>query len=315
MGAVFVAVMKLFLISLLGFFLYRRNLIKEEGLRFLTFLVINYTVPCLIFSNLIENAQIVLAHSLTIFIVLSLSIFLLGYSLGFLASFKRKLALRSQFISLVSFQNSGYLPITIAFFLFPPGLRENFLVFVFLYLLGFNIILWSIGSSFIFKRADLKFRLKGLFIPPITSTIVALGLVYTQAAKFIPSLFTSPLKIVGETSFVLSAVILGCWLARVELRGFSKRLFLLSQATILKLIVLPLLFLIGVISFKLFSLLGLFIILQAAMPSAVSLPIVANLRGADSEFVSEGVFFTHIVSIFTIPLWVGLYLKLSGFSF
>jgi len=55
--------------------------------------------------------------------------------------------------------------------------------------------------------------------------------------------------------------------------------------------------------------------LQAAMPSAVSLPIVADLNGADSEFVSQGVFFTHILSIFTIPLWLGLYLKISELNF
>ena len=80
-------------------------------------------------------------------------------------------------------------------------------------------------------------------------------------------------------------------------------------------IILPLFVFIVVVTFKIYSLLGLFIVLQAAMPSAVSLPIVASLNNADSEFVSQGVFLTHIVSIFTIPLWVGLYLKVSGFIF
>jgi predicted permease len=63
------------------------------------------------------------------------------------------------------------------------------------------------------------------------------------------------------------------------------------------------------------SLLGFFIVLQAAMPSAVSLPIVANLRKADSEFISQAVLFTHIFSIATVPVWLGLYMRLSAFSF
>ena len=315
MIAVLLAVIKLSLVALLGFFFYRKNFIKEGSLKFLTFFVINFAFPFLIFSNLIENSQIVLTHSLGRFITISVSIFLSGYILGFIASFRRSHEFRGEFISLVSFQNGGYLPINIAFFLFPPGIREKFLVYTFLYLLGFNVIMWSIGSSFIFKGKMRKFRLKSLFIPPITSTIISLILVYTGLTKLIPSLVISPLKMVGETSFVLSAIILGCWLAKIRLKGLLGRLFLVGEAAGLKLIILPLFFFIGVLSFKIFSLLGLFIILQAAMPSAVSLPIVANLNGADSEFVSQGVFLTHILSIFTIPLWLGLYLKVSGFTF
>ena len=315
MGVVFLAVIKLSLVALLGFYLYRKNFIKEGSLKFLTFFVINFALPFLIFSNLIENSSIVLVHSLGRFIAISVSIFLSGYILGFIASFKRSHEFRGEFISMVSFQNSGYLPINIAFFLFPPGIREKFLVYTFLYLLGFNVIMWSIGSSFIFKGKRRGFGLKSLFIPPITSTIISLILIYTGFAKLIPSLVISPLKMVGETSFVLSAIILGCWLAKISLKGLLGRLFIVGEAAALKLIILPLFFFIGVVSFKIFSLLGLFIILQAAMPSAVSLPIVANLNNADSEFVSQGVFFTHVLSIFTIPLWLGLYLKVSGFTF
>jgi len=315
MGMVSLAVIKLSLVALLGFYLYRKSFIKEGSLKFLTFFVINFAFPFLIFSNLIENSQIVLTYSLGRFIAISVIIFLSGYILGFIASLRRSHEFRGEFISMVSFQNGGYLPINIAFFLFPPGIREKFLVFTFLYLLGFNVIMWSGVSFFIFKGKRRKLRLKSLFIPPITSTIISLILIYTGLVKLIPSLVISPLKMVGETSFVLSAIILGCWLAKIKLKGFLGRLSLISKAAGLKLIILPLFFLIGVVSFKIFSLLGLFIILQAAMPSAVSLPIVANLNGADSEFVSQGVFFTHIFSIFTIPLWLGLYLKVSGFTF
>lgn len=315
MSAVSLAIIKLCLVALLGFYLYRRGSIKEENLSFLTFFVINVTFPFLIFSHLIENSQIVLTYSVVVFILISVSIFLVGYILGFIGSFKRRHEFKREFIGVVSFQNGGYLPINIAFFLFPPELREKFFVFTFLYLLGFNVIMWSIGSAFIFKKEGEKFKLKSLFIPPIISTIISLLLIYTHMAKFIPNLIILPMKMVGEISFVLSAVILGCWLAKVELKGLSKRLFLVSEAAVFKLIILPFIFLAGVISLKMFSLLGLFIVLQAAMPTAVSLPVVTNLRGGDGEFVSQGVFLTHILSIFTIPLWLGLYLKLSGFSF
>ena len=58
-----------------------------------------------------------------------------------------------------------------------------------------------------------------------------------------------------------------------------------------------------------------FIVLEAAMPSAASLPLVVNLRGANSEFASQGVFLTHLLCIFTVPIWLGIFLNISGFYF
>ena len=315
MGIVSLAVIKLSLIALGGFYLYKKKIITEEVLRFLTLFVIDFAIPALIFSHLIENSQIVLNSNLWIFIALSISIFLIGYILGFIFSFKRSHRFKNEFTSLISFQNAGYLPLNIALFLFPPLVREKFLVYIVLNLLGFNTIMWSVGSFFIFKKKGEKFKLKSIFTPPITSTLFALLLIYTNSSRFIPSVILGPVKMLGDVSFVLSMLVLGSWLAKIKLRGLSRRLLYLSEASFLKLIILPLLFLIAVIKLEMFSLLGLFIVLQATMPSAASLPIIANLRGADSEFVSQGVFLTHILSIFTITFWLSLYLKISNFSF
>lgn len=314
MNVVSLAIIKLCLVALLGFYFYKKGIIKEEILGFLTFFVINFTVPCLIFSHLIENSKMVLKHSLWIYIILSVSIFLAGYLLGFIVSFWRTHQFKREFVSLVSFQNAGYLPMNLAIFLFPPGVRQRFLVYIFLYLLGFNIIMWALGSFFIFKKDGDKFNFKSLFTPPIVSTFVALLLIYSRVSTFVPALIIDPVKMVGTLSFVLSMIVLGCWLAKVKLSGLTKRLYIIGEVSFLKLIILPGLFFIAVLNLKIFSLLGVFIVFEAAMPSAASLPIVANLRGADSEFVSQGVLITHLLGIFSIPVWLYL-LEVFGFSF
>ena len=315
MGVVSLAVIKLSLVALLGFFLFKKGYIKDETLSFLGFFVINVSVPCLIFAHLITNSKLVISQSLWGFAGLSVVIFSLGYLLGKVSYVGKDKKFKDEFISLVSFQNAGYLPMNIAFFLFSKKIREEFLVYIFLYLLGFNVIMWSLGSFLIFKRKGEIFKLKSILTAPIVSTLFALLIVYTRIASFVPSLIVSPVKMVGETSFVLSVLILGCWLAKVKLSRLYSRLFMLFEASFLKLVVLPFLFLIFVIKFQIFSLFGLFVILQVAMPSATSLPIIVTLRGADSEFVSQGVFLSNIFSIFTIPLWLGLYLHFSGFTF
>jgi hypothetical protein len=315
MGIVSIAVIKLSLIAFLGFCLYRRSILPEQTLRFLSFFIVNVTMPFLIFSNLVSNSSIVATRPIWIFILISVAIFGAGYLLGLAVSLRRSHDFKKEFISIVSFQNGGYLPMNIAFFLFPAGIREEFLVYIFLYLFGFNIIFWSVGSFLIFKNKGERFRLRSILTPPILSTILALLFIYTNTVNFLPGVLLDPLRMVGETSFVLSAIVLGCWLARIKPKSIFSKLFIVSEAGILKLLIMPAIFLSVLLGFNISSLLGMFVVLQASMPSAASLPIVADLRGADSEFVSRGVFLTNIASIVTVPLWVGLYLKLTGFSF
>ncbi|MEI8348836.1 MAG: AEC family transporter [Candidatus Omnitrophota bacterium] len=315
MMVVALAIIKSTSIALLGYYLYKKDYINTKVLDFLIFFVINFAVPCLAFAHLVENLKVNTQPSLGVFLLLSIIIFVISFLVGLLFSFRKSHEFKREFISLVSFQNSGYLPMNIALFLFPPVLRETFLVYIFLYILGFDIIMWSIGSFFIFKKKEDEFKIKSILTPPIISIALALVLVYTGGARFLPDIFIGPVKMVGETSFVLSMIIVGCWLARVELNGLYKKLLIILEASFAKLVILPSLFLFIVVKLDVTPLLGLFIILQAAMPSAVSLPIVVNLRNADSEFVSQGVLVTHLISIITVPLWLGLYVRLTHFSF
>ncbi len=279
------------------------------------FFIINFTVPFLAFSHIVENLQINSGYLAGMFVLSSIVIFLLSFILGFLFSFKRRHSFKKEFISLVAFQNCGYLPLSIAVFFLPRQLSEQFIIYIFMYILGFDVMFWSLGSFFIFKKKGEEFKFKSIFTPPIIGTILALFFVYTGLAKFIPSIILSPLKMTGDTSFVLSMIILGCWLAKINTANLYKRIFIVLEANLLKLILLPFIFLLIVLKLNIVSLFGLFIVLQASMPSAVTLPIVADLRKADSEFVSQGVLLSHVLSIFTIPLWIGLYMKLSYFNF
>ena len=309
------AIIKLALVAVLGYYLHKKNYLDDRVLKFLTFYVINFAVPFLIFSHLIDNLKTSFRPSIFIFILVSLAIFLLGFIFGYIFSIKRNHDHKREFISLITFQNAGYLPMNIAIFLLPPRLSSDFLTYIFLYLLGFNVLMWSVGCVLIFRKEGERLHLKSFFNPPVLSTLIALLFVYTKASSFIPSLLLSPIRMIGQTGFVVSMLILGAWLAKVKPKGLHQRLPAMAQASAIKLVFLPLVCFLIIIKFKIFSLLGLFIILQASMPSAVSLPIIAHLKGANSEFISQGVFSTHILSIITIPLWIELFVKVSGLTF
>ncbi|UCC94967.1 MAG: AEC family transporter [Candidatus Omnitrophota bacterium] len=307
-------IVKLSLIAALGFYLFRKKIIKEATLQFLTFFVVNFTVPSLIFSRIVEGFNPALKPHFWVFVVLSFLFFALGVILSGGSCFLVRPALRREFISLVSFQNCGYLPMNIAFFLLPFPQKDTFLLYVFFYILGFNILMWSIGSFLIFRHREDKFKMNTLLTPPVISIIISLLLVYLKCARFIPTFILAPVRMVGETSFVLSVIILGGWLAKDSLKNIYERLRILLGISLLKLVIVPALALLVIVNFKIYSLLGLFLIIEASMPSAMSLPIIAHWHRRQTEFISQGVFFTHIVGMCTIPLWIELFSKISGYS-
>ena len=150
MNTLFLAVVKLFAIIFFGFYLYKRAIMSDTILALLTACVVNVTVPCLIFSNIVDSFIPETMPSVWLFIGFSFIIFFAGLSASVLFSSSVSRPTKREFISLISFQNCGYLPMNIAVFLLIPDLRETFLTYIFLYILGFNILMSSVASFFIF---------------------------------------------------------------------------------------------------------------------------------------------------------------------
>ncbi len=315
MNVVFFSIIKLFFIVLLGFCLYRKTVLNEESLKFLTFFVINISVPFLFFATILESFDPHSGINVLSFVLLSFAVFIVGLIGGLIFSLAGKRENRREFLSLASFQNGGYLPMNLALFLFAPLMREKFLVYIFLYLIGFNVLMWSAGSFLIFKERNQRFNIRSVLTPPVLSTIIAVGLVYAGWARYVPEFFTTPMRIIGDTAFPFSMIVLGAWLAKSRIPKKISEFKPLCAVAMVKLIVIPALFFIATLKLDIAPLLGLFIVIEASMPSAASLPIVADMRGADSTFISQGVFFTHLIALITVPLWIELYVTVTNFTF
>lgn len=315
MNVVFFAIIKLFFIIILGFYLYRKSILNEESLKFLTFFVINLSVPFLFFSTILKSFNPQAGPGVMSFLLLSLTVFITGLIGGYIFSLAGPPESRREFLGLAAFQNGGYLPMNLALFLFTPLVREKFLVYIFLYLIGFNVLMWSAGSFMIFKKRHERFNIRSLFTPPVVSTIVAVGMVYMGLARYVPQFVTIPMKTVGDAAFPLSMIVLGAWLAKSRIPRTLADFRPLVLIAAVKLIVVPAVFFIAALKMDIAPFLGLFIVIEASMPSAATLPIIADMHGANSKFISQGVFFTHLGALVTVPLWIELYLKVTNFTF
>ena len=150
------AMLQIFILGFSGYLLAKKNIISLDNLKFLTKLVINLFFPCYVFIKLISNFSFGAFTNWWIFPLLSLLVTLVGFIVAkiFLKMDSSLGAFKREFISLVTFQNAGYLPLILVVLLLPAFRREQMLVYVFLFLLGFNTTMWSFGVFYLTKEKD-----------------------------------------------------------------------------------------------------------------------------------------------------------------
>lgn len=301
------AILQVFLLGACGFFVVKRKIVSSEGLNALSRLVIELTLPAMVFSRMVRGFDFGLYPNWWLFPVLSIIMTVVGLALGYiLLTLSRGLSEKREFLSSVAFQNSGYLPLILAAMILPLKDVEEFYIYIFLFLLGFNLIIWSWGVEFLSYRKRKKFELGSMFSPAVIAICVSFFFTLAGFNKFIPQTIIMPLKMVGDCTVPLGMIVVGGSLAETQLvSGINKEA--LAKIILAKLVILPLLALIFLSLVSLPKLVALLILVEAAMPPATSLSIIARHYGAEKHFISQAIFIGHIVSLVTIPIFLGLF--------
>jgi len=303
------AMAQIFILGGLGYILVKKNILSHEGLDALSRLVIQIIFPALILAQMLKNFSFNLYPDWWIFPLISLAItvggLIIGWGLLKISGLKTD---KLQFLSLVAFQNSGYLPLALAAAIFTGQQANDIFIFIFLFLLGFDLVAWSLGIYMLTYEKQVKFKLGSLFSPPVIANLTCLVLIALGLNKFIPDVLFKPLSMVGNCTLPLAMLVVGGNVALVQLKNIDKKItfiFLLG-----KLIILPVFGILIALRLALPHLLGFLIVMQLAMPSATSLSVIIRRFNKQDALISQGIFFSHIVGLFTIPLFLSLYLTL-----
>ncbi len=300
------AVLQIFLLGAIGYFLVKKDILGQAGLGTLSRLVVEITLPTLVFCQLIGEFRFNLYPDWWIFPLISLLITVAGLLLGTLfIGFIKGRQHKLQFLNLVAFQNSGYLPLALIAALLPKDKAGPMFIYLFLFLLGFNLIIWSFGVHMLSLHENKKFELGSLFSPPVIATLLGLIIIFFGLNRFIPGVALKPLRMVGDCTLPLAMFVVGGSLAAVQLNHIDKKAVCLIVLT--KLIILPLLGLWLVLKLKLPELIGLLIIMQLAAPPATSLSVIVRHYKREDLLISQGVFFGHLASLVSLPVFLSLY--------
>ena len=301
-----IAVFQILLLAGVGFFLTKKRLLSSQGLDDLGRLVMDVTLPVLIFCQLIKDFSFILYPNWWVFPLISIAITLLGLLVGFLfVGFIKGEQEKLQFLSLTAFQNSGYLPLALVAALLSPEKVGEMFIYLFLFLMGFNLVMFSLGVHILNFHKERRLRVQSLFSAPVVATLFSLAVVFLGWSKFFPRVIIEPLRIFGDTTLPLAMLVVGGNLAQISLTNINKKAAALLILT--KMIILPLLGIVLINIFKIPELIGLLIIVQLSMPSAVTLSVILRGYKKNDILASQGIFVTHLAAIITIPLFLILY--------
>ena len=307
-GITSLAMVQIFLLGSLGYILVKKSILSHEGLDALSRLVIQIIFPALIFAQMLKNFSFNLYSNWWIFPLVSLAITVMGLVVGWLLLKLSGIKTHKlQFLSLVAFQNSGYLPLAMAAAIFAGQQAKDIFIFIFLFLLGFDLVAWSLGIYMLTYEKQAKFKLRSIFSAPVIANLASLALIALGLNKFIPEVLFKPLNMVGNCTLPLAMLVVGGNVALVQLKNIDKKttlIFLLG-----KLIILPALGILIVLKLALPPLLGFLIVMQLSMPSATSLSVIIRRFNKQDALISQGIFFSHIIGLVTIPLFLSLYLS------
>ncbi|MDP1852745.1 MAG: AEC family transporter [Candidatus Omnitrophota bacterium] len=309
------AVFEILILGFIGFIILKRNIISPNGLDIISKLVVEVTLPLFVFTQLLLRFKFSLYPNWYVFPFISLVINFCGFIIGFILL---KIGLKSlpqkrEFLALSAFQNSGYLVIPLVATLLPKDRADELLIYLFLFLLGFNLLVWSFGVYLLSGHKRKGFELGSLFSPVVVA--ILLGLLFSGfgVGGYIPDMVVRPLKLIGECTIPLAMLVVGGSLALIDFSRAAMKISVLINILLAKLILVPALALFVIYKFKPQGLIGLLIIIEAAVPSATSLSLISrHYKAKDADFINQGIFWTHIFSIFTLPLFLSLFSVISN---
>lgn len=305
--ATFLAILKIFLVVVLAGTLVRRGVLTESMVTALTKATIVLFLPCLILDKILTSlspAEFPLWWTLPL---ASIVMALAGLALASMVFFSDLPEKRSM-LAVASMQNAGYLVLPVGAALYPAQFDE-FALYVSLFILGFNPVLWSIGKFLATNGSLRRSDWRGMFNPPLVACLSAVALVLTGVSRAIPSPVLETVELLGEGAVPVATVVLGAMLGGMSLR-LRPHLWDAARALTVKYGLLPGLT-VAVLAMTDIGatnpLLARFLVLQSASAPAVGLILQVRAYGGDEQKVGTVMLLSYVACLVGLPVWLAVW--------
>lgn len=274
-----------------------KGIIKSDGKKLLTDLLIYIFLPCNIISSfnmkfntsiLIKFAMILIFATLTQIVCMILS----KYAFRDVEERKRKVL---EYATICS--NAAFLGLPIVDEIF--GLEG--VMYASIAMVPQRIVMWSSGISCFTKKDSFRKVFKRVALHPCI-VAVYIGILKMFLPFDIPGPINYSIKTIGGCTLTTSMILIGTMLGEMSnIRSiFSK---LLLKYTVIRLIIIPFFSMIICSLARLDPLSVSVIAILSGMPAGSTTAILASKYDGDYIFASKVIIFSTVLSILTIPMW------------
>lgn len=306
-----VAMLDIFLVIVVAGWLVRRKVVTQTHITSLSAVTVVVFLPCLIFSNVVENFDPGAFPLWWTIPLAGAAIPLVGLGLGALV-LVRELAEKHNLLPLAGMQNAGYLVLPIGLKLFPDRF-ETFALYCFLFILGFNPLLWSLGRV-LTAGGGQGSMWRAFLTPPLVANVSGILCVLSGLDAWIPQAGLNAVELLGQAAIPVATFILGAVLGSIRLRLRSYWLDAVRISAI-KLMALPLITMAVVWMAGLDQtepLLARFFVIEAAAAPAIAIILMVRTYGGDEQKIGTVMVLSYLACTVTLPLSVALWDVVAG---
>ncbi len=312
-GQLFLVVLPVFAMIALGAVLRRTRLITEAAEDSLFNLVVKVTTPCLIYESVATNPALREPGNLFLPPLLGFGLTLLCMALGWHVA--RALGLTighglRTFALAVGLTNYGYLPLPLMDAMFGPESRAVLLV----HNVGVEAAIWT-GGVLVVTGLSPREGWRKLINAPVIALLLAITANLTGVAAQVPAVVMGFVHVLAACAIPLGLLMTG---VSIQPHLDDPKQLVNTRVTLtawlLRLVVLPWVFLLAARYLPCSVELKRVLVVQAAMPSAVVSIIVARIYGGQPLVAVQIILGTTALALFTIPFWIRFGLSFAGLA-
>lgn len=296
----------IFGLIIIGFFLTRKNMIGEQGVKNMTSLLLYVVTPCILIKSYRKEFEISEAKQLVYAAFFTLVVHIIAIIISTLVFYKKdeNLHYRVNIFSSV-YSNCGFMAIP----LMNAVMGDIGVFYGSMYLAVFTVIYW-IHGVYVCTGGDRKeISLKKCFINPgfmgtaLSMVLFATGFWFRQYPAPVESVLGTVSSIVdymAEINTPIAMIVLGYYLANINFIKCLKKpsIYIIS---LLRLVIIPVISIGVAFVMQLEPMVAKAVIIPAACPVATVATLFAARFNLDAEHSAEIVSFTTLLSIVTIP--------------
>lgn len=288
---VFYQIIKMFVMIVVGYILYKKKVITDEATAVLSNLLLMVATPCTLITSF--NQPFSSEKLINLGYAVILSVFTYLFFIG-LAGLLYKKDQREERFSIV-FSNAGFMGIPLVTGLL--GIESVFYLSV--YIVCFYLFGWTYGIVTMSHDKSLASIKKLVKNPCIWAVVVGLVIFISPMKPFAPIM--ESISMMGNLNTPLAMIVLGCYLGRCRLQEIfmDKRIYLVS---FYRLILAPLclLFIFKYLPIQLDQI-KMIIFIAASAPVGALLPMFAQIVNRDTNYGAEIVSLSTILSLISLP--------------